>query len=312
MPELSVVMPAFNEVGRIGANVRTIPESLKDLDLEVIVSDDGSTDATAAEVEAVGVSGVKLVRNPHKGRGAALKAGMAAATGEIIVTVDADLSYGPEEVRKLYDHMKAHPECDLVIGSCWMPGGSVEGVPPFRAWVSRMGNRLLRFAFEGRFHTTTGVFRGYRAGKLKRFLLDPGLVSEGKEVYLECLHKALQAGWKVDEIPARLAWKRGPKGGVYRFVPTVWSHLSFLFARRQAACELLAFGLMLTVVLFILGTNLLEARFPMSLSWHRWMDLFRRFGMVYWLAGVVLFVAVIWGAKRWRAVLWTSTPPPSS
>ncbi len=167
--------------------------------------------------------------------------GLAAAEGEIVVTIDADLSYGPADALRLFEHLQKYPGCDLVIGSCYMPGGRVEGGPAKRLWVSKVGNRLLRFAFHGRFYTTTGILRGYRKEKLQALL--PTLVSDGKELYLEFLHKALAAGWAVAEVPATLSWRRNPDGGSFHFLPTASSHLGFLAARRQGS--LLVFGVAL-------------------------------------------------------------------
>ena len=234
-------MPAFNEAGKVAGTLEALRAALPEA--EILVSDDGSTDATAAEVEKAAASDprVRLVRNPHRGRGGALKAGLAVATGDIVVTVDADLSYGPGDVLRLFEHLRKYPGCDLVIGSCYMPGGRGEGVPAKRLWVSRWGNLLLRFAFNGRFYTTTGILRGYRREKLRALL--PTLVSDGKELYLEFLHKALEAGWTVSESPATLVWRRVSGGGGFNFAPTAGSHLGFFAARRQGA--FLVFGVAL-------------------------------------------------------------------
>ncbi len=227
-------MPAFDEAGKVAGTLGELRAALAGVPggHEILVSDDGSSDATAAEVEAVAASDprVRLVRNPCKGRGAALRSGLAAASGEIVVTVDVDLSYGPGDVLRLFEHLKRYPGCDLVLGSCYMLGGEVEGVPARRLWVSKIGNLLLRFAFNGRFRTTTCILRGYRRETLQALL--PTLVSDGKELYLEILHKALAAGWSVEEIPATLTWRRTGGGGGFFFLPTAWSHLSFLLARR--------------------------------------------------------------------------------
>ena len=171
-----------------------------------------------------------------------MRAGMAAATGDVLVTVDADLSYGPEEIRKLYAHLKAHPECDLVIGSCWMPGGSVEGVPPFRAWVSRTGNWVLSHAFHGRFHTTTSLMRKEedRASYLRSFQM-AGVPSGAGP--------ALQADRRrARSLPRWFGrgWRRRPVS-VRRFCLTwvSWQH-------RGTLCRAVAFGLMVRGLLMIL------------------------------------------------------------
>lgn len=233
-PALSIVFPAYNEAGKVVGTLEALRKALEACPggFEVVVSDDGSDDGTpdAAERAAAHDARIRVLRNPHRGRGGALKAGLAAACGDLVVAVDADLSYGPDDVLRLAAHLREHPACDLVIGSCYMPGGRVEGVPIARLWISRWGNVLLRWAFRGRFWTTTGILRGYRRERLGALL--PSLVSDGKELYLEFLHKALASGWRVDEIPATLVWRRGPGGGRFAFLPTAASHLGFLLARR--------------------------------------------------------------------------------
>ncbi len=250
---LSVVLPAWNEAVKVCGTLAVLRSAFSEA--ELIVSDDGSTDATAAEAEKVSAVDpkVRVLRNPHRGRGRALQSGLAAASGEVVVTIDADLSYGPEDVRRLFEHLQTHPACDLVIGSCYMPGGRVEGVPARRLLISRWGNVLLRFAFHGQFWTTTGILRGYRREKLQTLLKDPGLVSDGKELYLEFLHKALAAGWKVEEIPATLTWRRGPGGGNFALLRTAGSHLDFLFAQRFCMVFTLAMGLILLPWVRVLG-----------------------------------------------------------
>ena len=149
-PGLSVVLPAYNEAAKVAGTLEALRSALSDVEggLEIVVSDDGSTDATAAEAERLAAADprIRVLRNPHQGRGGALKAGLAAAAGDIVVTVDADLSYGPQDVRRLFEHLRKYPHCNHVIGSCYMPGGRVEGVPAKRLLVSRWGNVLLRFA----------------------------------------------------------------------------------------------------------------------------------------------------------------------
>ena len=293
-PALSVVMPAFNEAGKIAGTLAELRAALVGVPggYEVLVSDDGSTDATAAEVEKAVASDprVRLVRNPHRGRGGALKSGLAAAAGEIVVTIDADLSYGPGDALRLLEHLRKYPGCDLVIGSCYMPGGRVEGVPAKRLWVSKVGNLLLRFAFDGRFYTTTGILRGYRRERIQALLRNPGLVSDGKELYLEFLHKALAAGWSVEEVPATLTWRRGPSDGSFSFLPTAISHLGFLCFERRAI--LLPASVALQIPLF-------------AWVFVRWSE-DRRLALSVWgscLALACLGQAVFWmtgrGQARW-------------
>src|SRR5437867_8269245 len=91
---VSLVMPAYNSVSYLSANVDRVRAFFEQagIDGEVVVADDGSTDGTAASI--VESERVRVLRLPHRGKGAAVRAGMAATTGEISGFTDADLPYG--------------------------------------------------------------------------------------------------------------------------------------------------------------------------------------------------------------------------
>lgn len=96
----SVVVPAYNEAGQIAATVTSLRSSLPDIDLELVVVDDGSSDRTA-EI-ATGAGADLVLRQPRNtGKGAAVRAGFAAATGRSIAYTDADLAYPPEQLLAL-------------------------------------------------------------------------------------------------------------------------------------------------------------------------------------------------------------------
>lgn len=115
-PRLSVVIPAFREGDRIGATVARVHEELADLDggLEVVVVDDGSPDDTAA---AARVAGAELVVSypDNRGKGAAVREGMLAATGRTVAFTDADLSYSPRQILRLL--VAVEDGWDVVVGS---------------------------------------------------------------------------------------------------------------------------------------------------------------------------------------------------
>lgn len=313
-PALSVVVPARDEGGIIAGTLRGLAEGLASVPggFEIVVADDGSADATAAEVDRAAVTDprIRLVRGPRIGRGAAIRAGLAAARGDVVVTTDADLSYGPGEALKLFEHLRARPSCDMVIGSCYMPGGRTEGVPFGRLIVSSIGNRTLRFAFEGRFFTTTGILRGYRRERLQTLLRSPGLVSAGKEMYLEVLHNALCAGWVVDEIPATMTWRRGPGGGTFSFLPTAWSHLTFLLARRRKHALLLTLALTTVAAMGWCVICLLawDGPMPDSEVFWCWIACGTLFG--YGAFAILMLTGTLLSLLRWNCLLKGATPPP--
>ncbi|HLJ58077.1 MAG TPA: glycosyltransferase family 2 protein, partial [Chthonomonadaceae bacterium] len=96
---ISILVPAYNEAARIGETV----DALRQLDLgddtEIIVIDDGSTDGTSAVADDAGATVV--LRQPNGGKGAALRAGLAIASGEILLLIDADLGATASEAARL-------------------------------------------------------------------------------------------------------------------------------------------------------------------------------------------------------------------
>jgi len=116
-PRLSLIIPAYREAARIGSTVARVRSELGPLvddDLEIVVVDDGSGDATASEATAAGADQV-LVQPENRGKGAAVRAGMSASTGRTRAFTDADLAYAPAQVARLLAEVEAG--WDVVVGS---------------------------------------------------------------------------------------------------------------------------------------------------------------------------------------------------
>ena len=149
------------------------------------------------------------------------------------MSIDADLSYDPCYIRDLVEPLKTDPDVDFVLASPYMPGGGVRDVPFLRLWISRWGNKILRFTMPNRIYTSTGIFRAYRRDVLE--CLD--LESDGKEIHLEILSKAIALGYRVKEVPAILTSRRKGKSK-FKFKKTAISHLVFSFFEKP----MLVFG----------------------------------------------------------------------
>ncbi len=114
---LSVIVPAYNEAPTIASVLRQLREV--PLPLEVIAVDDGSTDGTGAALDRLQAAGLvdRVIRHPiNRGKGAAFRSGIAAATGDVIVAQDADLEYDPRDLPKLLAPIRAG-QADAVYGS---------------------------------------------------------------------------------------------------------------------------------------------------------------------------------------------------
>ncbi len=240
-PSLSVVIPMFNEAENARHTLTAVAEVLERSglgDFELVPVNDGSTDGTDAILAEAAHADprVRPAGYPvNVGRGRALKTGFAAARGELVAAIDADLSYSPDHVVRMARALTENPGVDIVLASAYMPGGRVESVPFSRLMISKLGNRLIRATLPGNIRTITCVVRAYRREVLERLDIE----SDGKEIHLEILAKALSLGYKVMEIPATLtSRKRGTSKS--RVFPVVSSHLAFVFAERP----FLLFGLM--------------------------------------------------------------------
>jgi len=167
-----------------------------------VLVDDGSSDDTASEAEALSAARpqVRVVRlSPNQGLGGALRAGFDAARGEWIATLDADLTFRPEQLAGLLAKAKEE-KADLVSGSPFLRPGDMGDVPWLRRLPSLMMNALYRGLFGLRLTSYTPVFRLYRAARLREL----ALTSVGFEINAEIAARAMTRRWRVCEVPAPL------------------------------------------------------------------------------------------------------------
>jgi glycosyltransferase involved in cell wall biosynthesis len=226
---LSIVVPAYNEAETIVGVLRRIREVLG-TEPEVLVIDDASTDGTSAILDAAGLDGVRVIRHERNaGKGAALRTGFAAATGDIVCVQDADLEYDPSDIPSLLEPIQ-RGSADVVYGSR-LSGGRPQRV--FMFW-HLVGNRFLTLLTNVLFNSTlTDMETGYKV--MRREVLD-GLVLRSNDFTIEpeLTAKILKTRrWRVYEVPIsyygrtyaegkKITWRHGVTAAIalfrYRFV----------------------------------------------------------------------------------------------
>jgi dolichol-phosphate mannosyltransferase len=246
--ELSLIIPAYNESAIILRNVeeveRWVNENQPDIDYEIVVIDDGSTDGMGKLVDERAKTDARLKslhHNGNRGRGRAIRTGFENSSGRYVICLDADLSYAPDHIVSLLEPLRSGL-ADITLASAYHPGGSVTNVPFTRAVVSRWGNRVLSVGLRGKFRTVTCVVRGYTRGALDQL----ELINDGKDLHLEIIQKAELFGLRVIEVPAHLKWRDRERGKKRKtrlldYVPflsmsgTIASHLTYNYVLRPGA-----------------------------------------------------------------------------
>ncbi len=217
---LSIVVPAYNEEARLE---RTLPALLDYLAAhrpasEVIVVDDGSTDGTARLAERIAAGRAAdpgrsardaprllIVRHPrNRGKGAAVRSGIRAASGAVIVFLDADLSTPPDELPRLLAPLEADGPtgADVAIGSRRAEGAEIEvSQPRHRVVIGRIFNRVMTRLLVPGIRDTQCGFKGFRR-EAAQALFERAWV-RGFGFDLEILFAARRLGLAVVEVPVR-------------------------------------------------------------------------------------------------------------
>jgi dolichol-phosphate mannosyltransferase len=192
-PELSVVVPVWNGEHSLGKLLPRLFAALQaavpgPTEVLVVLPPD---DPVGSLVEQ---AGARVVRFDRPGYGHALNAGLAAARGRWVVTMDADFSHHPEFIRTLWLRRR---EADVLIASRYVPG-AYASMPISRRLLSRTLNRIYRTTLALPYHDLSSAFRMYR----RTVLEDIGPVgAPGLDALQEIIVKAFSQGWKIAEVP---------------------------------------------------------------------------------------------------------------
>ena len=266
---LSVIAPMYNEQGLIAESVAALRRAADAFaahtgkTIELILVNDGSTDDTlqAAQTAAADDPRITVLSyRVNRGRGYALRTGIAQCRGDYVITTESDLSWGETIIDALYRAL-IDTGADIVIASPYRPGGALENVPFKRRVLSRLGNWLLRRTVSQNISMLSGMTRGYRGTAIRSLPLN----EDRKEIHLEIVSKAAMLNWRFAEIPAVLRWAPPVPGtpkrkSKFHAGALIRSHL--LFGCLQAPALLLGgLGLILTLAGTIMGIVLAVRHF---------------------------------------------------
>jgi dolichol-phosphate mannosyltransferase len=196
-----VIVPTYNEIRSIGI---LLPQLLE-LNLDILIVDDGSPDGTADACRQIGLESGRIVvveRKKKLGLGSAYKAGFKYGEDrgyKFLIEMDADGSHQVSDLRSLMASMETN-QPDLVIGSRWISGGAVQNWARRRELLSRLANVYARILLGSKVKDMTAGFRIYRTSKLIQIDLE-SVKSEGYCFQIEMTKRMSQIGGTILEVP---------------------------------------------------------------------------------------------------------------
>jgi dolichyl-phosphate beta-glucosyltransferase len=227
-PRVSIVMPAYNEARRIWHSLQTLRRDLygSRLDWEIRVVDDGSEDETAEIVSHVAREErrVMLQREPHRGKGGAVRAGMlAGSAADLCFLCDADLSMPIRELSRFL--AKVPRECDIAIGSREGESSRRIGEPFYRHAMGRVFNALVRRSVLPDIRDSQCGFKMFTARAARAVF--SAVTIPGWAFDIEVLVIARAQGWRISEVPIEwhhhLDSRVAPVRDSYRMLRDLWA-----------------------------------------------------------------------------------------
>ena len=208
--KLSVVIPAHNESGSVGETVRDVTAALEreQIDFEIVVVDDASTDGTGQIVEEIAAENprVRALRSHNPGGfGYAVRAGLDRFSGDAVAIMMADGSDSPDDLVRY--HRLLEDGWDCVFGSRFIRGAKVRGYPWFKLAINRVVNFGIKVLFRHGYNDTTNAFKAYRREVVEQ--VQP-LLSNHFNLTVEMPLKALVRGYSHAVVP--ISWTNRKTG----------------------------------------------------------------------------------------------------
>ena len=203
--KITVVIPMYNESGIISDTARVLSEymSAHFESYEIIFFDDGSTDGSARLVETLALPCVRVLgTNENHGKGSAVRRAMLEATGDVRVFTDADLAYGVDVIRRVYEMMLEQESIDVVIGSRNMGDDGYEGYSFKRKLMSKLYIKVLCFVGGFKLSDSQCGFKAFRAQTADEIF--SRCTVDGFAFDFEVILNALKYQKQIEEMPVKI------------------------------------------------------------------------------------------------------------
>lgn len=228
--KLSLIIPCYNEEDGIkNLHERLMPvisDLSKRYSVELLFIDDGSTDKTNEMLQKYfgQTKSTKIIKhNKNLNLGAAFRTGFAKASGDIIVTLDSDCTYRPEEIPNLLEQINSN-NFDIITGSPYHPKGGVENVPAYRIFLSKSVSILYKIATGKNIYTFTSMFRAYKKEVIKNIEFRSNDFLSPAEILLVAINK----GYKIGEYPTVLHVRKFGKSKFNKLFMIMRRHMGLL------------------------------------------------------------------------------------
>jgi dolichol-phosphate mannosyltransferase len=227
----SIIIAAYNEEKNIETYKEELIPELQGLgeSWELILVDDGSTDKTLENMTRLKNTFTEhteqieiLVHKKNHGLGSSLRDGIKAAKGEVIIPLDADLTFHPKYIKKLISKYK-ESSADVIIGSHFSKEGETKNIPLYRLFLSRVVNYLYRHILGQKIASMSSIFRLYQAKDIKELQL----TATGFDINAEILFQLIKKKKKIVEVPVVLSTRRYGISKI-NIKKEAWNHIRIL------------------------------------------------------------------------------------
>ncbi len=225
-PNLTVIIPAYNEVGTICEVVGSV--LALDIRKQIIIVDDGSTDGTREAILTFrGRSGIEVVlHEQNQGKGAAIQSGIRLATGDVLIVQDADLEYDPQDILKVIKPI-CDGESDVVYGSRYLANAHQD-----RSAIHRFGNACLtgfsNWMTNQRLTDMETCYKAFRRELIQGINIEQRRFGFEPEITAKLARKKIVIREVAISYQSR-SWHQGKKIGMRDLVSTLWCIIRYRF-----------------------------------------------------------------------------------